>query len=79
MTYFYEDLPGCDVIVEPGVSAWSDADGKIHSARIIAAMANSEKGIAFLTAYFAPEELDSLKRQANLAGIALVRTGQAGQ
>jgi hypothetical protein len=79
-----EDLPDCDVVVEEG---WSSGSG--GSFPIIGAIANSEKGVAFLTAKhdqddedceigsaaFFPEELDSLKRQANLAGVSLVWRG----
>jgi len=89
--YFYEDLPECDVVVEPGYPSWEN-----EGMRTIAVMANSDKGVAFLTAYwraiyeaqsaadeefefesgsFEPEELDRLKRQANLAGVALVWRG----
>lgn len=94
--YFYDDLPECDVVVEPGGRAWRDANGKTQTERIIVAMANTDKGVTFLTAYyraqdddddesedfeiesgsFDPKELDSLKRQANLAGIALVWRGR---
>ena len=93
--YFYEDLPECDVVVGPGYSSLENAEtGEFEGMRTIAVMANSDKGVAFLTAYcrakfeaqwaedkdeefeiesgsFEPEELDRLKRQANLAGVAL--------
>jgi hypothetical protein len=78
--YFYEDLPPFDVVVEPGVRV-----GLNGTERIIGVMANSDKGVDFLTAYLDgdpdteaigsaslyPEELASLKKQANLAGVAL--------
>jgi hypothetical protein len=53
--YFYEDFPDCDVIVEPGVSL-----GPHGSQRIIGAFANSDKGVAFPTAYCqsSDDELD---------------------
>lgn len=44
--YFYEDYPDCVVVVEPGIGF-----GPQGSFRIIGAMANSEKGVTFLTAY----------------------------
>jgi hypothetical protein len=50
--YFYEDCPECDVVVELAYSSWRDAEtGEIEGARTIGAMANSDKGVTFLTAY----------------------------
>ena len=94
--YFYEDMPPCDVVVEPGyAAAWrNEKTGETEGHPVIGAMANSEKGVAFLTAYirakdeatgkfkwtddvqietgtFPLEELDSIKRQAALAGVSL--------
>jgi hypothetical protein len=46
--YFDADMPECDLVIEPG---WSC--GPNFSGPIIGALANSEKGEAFLTAYCA--------------------------
>jgi hypothetical protein len=51
--YFYEDMPPCDVVVEPGyTAAWrNEKTGETEGHPVIGAMANSEKGVAFLTAF----------------------------